>query len=586
MKSESFIPLQRLLLRKTLLLVLLSVLLVGVTIGYIAWRTQIDTISSGLINIGEQASNSIEAYLNQTLDILRTVSEYTRSKQVPPDQIDYYLETLVRNNPKQFEEITLIGNDGMEIASSRPDSKILDRSEEIRAFLLAGSAEIISAVSVEEGRQIPVMKIILPIDQHGEWNAILFAKVSLRGFWHLFDPFMPGGISFGKTGHGVLIDQQRTIIGHANLKKVFNRETLPVDWSSDHPRDYRFTQIGPSFASASYIETTRWWLVVMMEKREAYTGATKSLIMSLGITILLAFLLWYSSKPISARISTPIKDLSQGTRRIADGDFSVRLERNSNIREVTDLTDHFNKMAGQLQDTLDKLRRADRLAALGAMASVVAHEIRNPLTSIVALSNHLKKQITQGNLEFLDEFDDVVPNELKRLNGILEDFLDFARPRPPELDWRNLNDVITDTVNFFKAGIPAEDVHVVMDLQPHIPSLQLDSQKMRQVFLNLGKNALEALPEKKGNIIFSSELETSCSPPCVNVRICDTGSGIPEKVADRLFEPFATTKSRGSGLGLAICRRIVEEHGATIVVESSRETGTVFKISFPVQATV
>ncbi len=576
------IPLQKLLLRKTLWLVLLSVFLVGTTVGYIAWRSQINTIASGLKNIAQQASNSIEAYLNQTLDILQTAIEYTGSRQVPQDQMDYYFETLVRNNPNHFEEITLLQTDGMEIASSRPDRKILDRSDELASVEFSGQKEIISDVYLETGKQIPIVKILVPVYRHGKMTGILLSKVSLRGFWHLFDPTMPGGISFGNTGRGVLVDQSFVIIGHADLQKVFEQETLPVDWSPQQPEEYTFTDIGTTFASASYIDTARWWLIVMMDKREAYAGATKSLIYSLLITIVLALILWYSTKPVSAKISAPIKELSQGTRKVAHGDFSVQLDLNSNIQEVTDLTSHFNQMASELQVTLDKLRRADRLAALGTMASVVAHEIRNPLSSIVSLSLPLKKQVDRGNLDFLHEFDEVVPNELRRLNGILDEFLDFARPRPPELDWKDINELLSDTVYFFEAGITEKNVKVRFNPAPDIPLLKMDEKKIRQVILNLVKNAYEALSEEGGEITCSIQFDDSQRTPCVHVRIQDNGSGIPDEIKNQLFEPFATTKRRGSGLGLAICHRIIEEHNATIEVESTNEYGTTFKITFPI----
>jgi two-component system sensor histidine kinase HydH len=228
-------------------------------------------------------------------------------------------------------------------------------------------------------------------------------------------------------------------------------------------------------------------------------------------------------------------------------------------------------------------RRLDRLAALGEMAAVVAHEIRNPVAGIAAGVDYLTRHAPQGSVEY--EGATMIQGEIRRVSRILEDILFVARPMQLNREAENLADIIDAVVQRCQPQITERQVTVQCQHAAELPPLQLDSQRLEQVFTNLILNATQA--SRPGDqITLASRLGPATNHnggQRVTVTISDTGAGIPADIRQRIFEPFFTTKSRGTGLGLSVARRIVEEHGGTIEVESEPGKGTCFIIKLPVE---
>jgi len=223
----------------------------------------------------------------------------------------------------------------------------------------------------------------------------------------------------------------------------------------------------------------------------------------------------------------------------------------------------------------DKLHEAERLASLGKMVAAVSHEIKNPLGIVRSTAEILGKRIRKvapGN-EHLAE---IIVEETTRLDRIVREFLDFARPRDPETAPWSLNAVVERVVRFMAAELEAKHIVLVQELDPELPEVELDSEQMHQVLLNMVINAVQAMPEG-GTLTVSTGMDESRSS--VWLRLEDTGQGIAADTLDKIFTPFFTNKHRGSGLGLAIARNIVEKHGGTITVESEEGRGSVFTIT-------
>ncbi len=226
-------------------------------------------------------------------------------------------------------------------------------------------------------------------------------------------------------------------------------------------------------------------------------------------------------------------------------------------------------------------RRLDRLAALGEMAAVVAHEIRNPVAGIAAGVEYLTRNAPEGSPEH--EGGLMIQSEVERVNRILEDILFMARPLQLNLAYQALPDIIESVVQRCQPQIEASQVVIFSEHEEDLPLLNLDRQRLEQVITNLILNATQAMPEG-GQLSFQSNFEPNSEgkePPKVAVLITDTGSGIPADAQQRIFEPFFTTKARGTGLGLSVARRIIEEHGGTIAVKSEERQGTQFVIKLP-----
>jgi two-component system sensor histidine kinase PilS (NtrC family) len=238
----------------------------------------------------------------------------------------------------------------------------------------------------------------------------------------------------------------------------------------------------------------------------------------------------------------------------------------------------------RLMEMEEKVRRQERLATVGSLAAGIAHEIRNPLAS---LSGSI--QLLQSELDLKGDdkrLMDIVLRETDRLNSIIGDFLDYARPKTPHKEPVSLASVVEETVLLLRNSPDCrEGVAIVQDV---VPSLRLiaDPQHLRQVLWNLALNACQSM-RGGGTLTISANKAAppSGDPDWCEITVADTGQGIPREFLNKLFDPFFTTKADGTGLGLAIVYRIIEDHGGAIDVESEPGKGSLFRIRLPLEET-
>ncbi len=266
--------------------------------------------------------------------------------------------------------------------------------------------------------------------------------------------------------------------------------------------------------------------------------------------------------------------------------------KDERLREAyaTDEIDLFRSLAAQLGITLqnskmyERMKERDRLAALGEMAAGLAHEIRNPLGSIKGAAQLLSPAPAQAELPAeTREFLSIIVEEVNRLNKVVSQFLDYARPYRGEMDLLDINEVIRKTATLLGTD---SKVELQLTLDESLPRVRADAEQLRQVFLNLAINAIQAMPDG-GKLTITSALRkprraTRAPAQQVEVRFRDTGPGIPPGEMKNLFIPFFTTKEKGTGLGLPISQRIVENHGGSIEVRSRQGVGSTFTVVLPV----
>jgi signal transduction histidine kinase len=244
----------------------------------------------------------------------------------------------------------------------------------------------------------------------------------------------------------------------------------------------------------------------------------------------------------------------------------------------------------QNSQVYERMKERDRLAALGQMAAGLAHEIRNPLGAIKGAAQFLQPTAAgQGGVDAAGtkEFLNIIVEEVNRLNNIVSQFLDYARPYRGEQEPLEVNDVVRKTLQLLGKESEGKGIEVVPSLVDGLPPVRADAEQLVQVFLNLSLNALQAMPEG-GRLFVSTAIRRAtrrgAAAAFLEVRFRDTGVGIPPGDLRNLFIPFFTTKDKGTGLGLPISQRIIENHGGTIEVRSQAGTGATFTVLLPVES--
>jgi PAS domain S-box-containing protein len=235
-----------------------------------------------------------------------------------------------------------------------------------------------------------------------------------------------------------------------------------------------------------------------------------------------------------------------------------------------------------LEATRAEMVKRERLAALGELSAIVAHEVRNPLGVIFNAVSSLRRLVPQqGDPELLL---DIVAEESDRLNRIVSDLLDFARPRALSLQLEDLDRLLRESLDAALAD-PALSGRVQIDAQlpSSLPPLPMDRHLLRQALVNVLVNAMQAMPQG-GTVRLRVHAERDTQPAFVRIEVADEGSGIPPELLPRVFEPFFTTKARGTGLGLAVVKRIVEDHQGEVRVRSEPGGGTTFTFRLPLVA--
>jgi len=232
----------------------------------------------------------------------------------------------------------------------------------------------------------------------------------------------------------------------------------------------------------------------------------------------------------------------------------------------------------------EDLRRSDRLATLGTLAAGLAHEIKNPLGGIKGAAQLLKREA--GVASPIREYTDIIVREVDRVDHLIEQLLDLSRPVKFHLAPLNIHELLDEVLLLERYSVEAGRVLVRKQFDPSLPLIQGDRAQLTQVFLNVVKNALQAIGGD-GCLTMTTRMETDFHireegkgrGKFIRVEVQDDGPGISEENLPYIFSPFFTTKEKGAGLGLAICHRIITEHGGLIRVESREGEGAIFKVS-------
>jgi signal transduction histidine kinase len=330
----------------------------------------------------------------------------------------------------------------------------------------------------------------------------------------------------------------------------------------------------------------RWYVIVVLSsantltnilERQALRSALYTLMLLLATTLVTGLFVW--------RFTRPIKDLSVAARRVATGDFDIRVPADRND-EMGTLAAAFNEMTarlGRMRELESQLHQVEKAAVVGRLAAAIAHEIRNPLNYINLTLDHLRSSFAPQDQTKRDTFErlaDQLKSEVARINRHITDFLKYSRPTALELQPVDLRLQAEDALRVISGQ--ASESGIIINLKQHgeVPTVFADKDSLRSVFTNLLINGLEAIDGGGGTVEINLFAEAANR---ARVEISDTGRGIAAEDIAKIFEPYYSTKETGTGLGLAIVKKAIDDHDGSISVSSKEGSGTTFTIILPTE---
>lgn len=259
---------------------------------------------------------------------------------------------------------------------------------------------------------------------------------------------------------------------------------------------------------------------------------------------------------------------------VLTGVFSDRDRRHR--KELEKTTSRLTEVYRELQQNFEQMKRAERLFAVGQMAAGLAHELRNPLASVAGAAGILLRnaRLEPKHQECLE----IINKESHRLNRLLTEFLDFARPRAPKYQMVEVDSLINSVIQLATHGVGRDIITLRTAVDQDLPPVEGDPELLKQMLLNLIINAIQAMPDG-GEVLVSASLQDAK----LLIQVQDQGCGISPESRDKIFDPFFTTKDGGTGLGLPVTHQIVQQHGGILTAKANADSGMTFSALIPLQ---
>ena len=339
-------------------------------------------------------------------------------------------------------------------------------------------------------------------------------------------------------------------------------------------------------------EKSNWGSAWTIERLQGMPGANRLraylITVALGVAALICVIL---TLLVVGNLQSGVRKIERSLQDL-ETDLTLQIPTGSDPEEIERIAHAINRLGTSLRENIDRekqiedrLRHSERLAALGRLVAGVAHEVRNPLTTI-----RLRVQMVQreGRGGRVDESCAIAIEEIERLNGMINRLLNFARPVRFQPEPTNLKQLAEQRLSRFAENAHEKGIQFKTDFPEDGALLPIDQGKMSQVFDNVIQNAIEAMTESGGTLWVSvtSMTKSVSGTDKVRVEFRDTGNGISSSMISRIFDPFFTTKPSGTGLGLSICHEFVRAHGGEIQVESAEGNGTSVRIILPLRGDV
>jgi signal transduction histidine kinase len=349
---------------------------------------------------------------------------------------------------------------------------------------------------------------------------------------------------------------------------------------------YRSGSGQPVLGTIVALPEYEWRLIAEVQADEAFGALQRLGSLSLLLELLLVAVLIGTAVVVSRSVVAPLSRLVHASRRVAQGDLSVRVKDDAGD-EIGELGHAFNEMTTALAETTNDVRelhqreieRASQLATVGELASGIAHEIKNPVVGVTNGLDIVRRRA--GTDATLLPIIDEMERQMRRVQGAIQELLTFARPATPALASVSANDLAERAIRLVQPTADKGGVRIEARLDPSHASVLADAEMIHQALINLLMNAIEATPHG-GRV----DVYTRTSGDRIEIAISDTGRGIAPEHLESVFKPFFTTRHTGTGLGLSITREIIQRHGGTVALRSKLGEGTTMTIRLPAFANV
>ncbi|MBI5041572.1 MAG: two-component sensor histidine kinase [Gammaproteobacteria bacterium] len=577
------------LLRAFLGLVLGSTLLMA-ALSFYEFRRSLQQEIAGNLQFGASTVlQRIDTFLFSQLENLRLWSRLEIMQDIRVGDVDkrlaHFLADLRAGQGTVFQTLLCTDLNGRVIASSDPQSTAMSAPGGDAWFKVPGNglADVYMQAGHTRGGDTVALRTTIP-DVFGQGDlGYFYALLNWREVLDLLDDAVAR-----QTRSAVLLDATGQAIGaSADLRSRLDTSALELhDWQAPQTgaisfiRDgralgYATTLVGAAASSGyQHFPGLGWHLFMVEPTQQAFQPIWRLLWIMLALLLLTLSVAAWISWRLARRISQPLMGLTEFTRGFRKDEGARPITTATAISEVDELDQAFVEMLETLEQSRAQIVRAGKLAVVGEMAAIMAHEVRTPLGILKSSAQLLERQPNLGNKE--RELIGFITSETDRLNRLVTLLLECARPRPPEFKARDVHEIVTTVVNLLASKAEKKHVRLLTDLQAENSLLLCDGEQLTQVFLNLVINALDFVPEG-GHI----DIHTRDSGTDLVVSVLDDGPGIAAELRARIFDPFFSRREGGIGLGLTIVQQIVQAHHAHIQITDSPWGGARFDIRFP-----
>ncbi|HBB68032.1 MAG: hypothetical protein A2X39_06720 [Elusimicrobia bacterium GWC2_56_31] len=594
---------------------------------YFNFQAQRHIVSARQELIARNAGDAVKRFVQKRLNTLKTASRFSgRSGDPARQDRKLFLENL-RNSDPAFRQVTMVNARELESHTSfRPAGgppDLLGRQkgpDKREMFSQTGRGQnYIGPLYIDAATHEPLVLMAVPImDAMENLKGILLAEVNLKLMQD-----MVGTLKVGDSGRSYVVDRRGNLLAFGDISRVLKQENL----IRLHEVSRFVTGGGPGagpVASKGIMDTyvvtghapldnPDWAVITELPAMEAYQPLIQMYKLS-ALSILLGLILAImTGLYLSKKITRPLIDLRNAAVKIGRGELNTQITVAAG-NEIGDLAHAFNQMARNLRETTtsiealnkeiterkkaegkikaayaelktaqDRLGQSEKMAAVGQLAAGVAHEMNNPLGIILGFAQSLVKRLKEGEPLALPL--KTIEREAVRCKNLVQNLLTFSRTQKNEQqELLDLNSQVESALALVEAQTKTRGVELIREPGAGLPMIKAGKIRIQQIIINLANNAVDAMP--KGGTLTVGTMLSDRRPGYVEIKVGDTGMGIPKELQKKIFEPFFTTKEvgKGTGLGLSLVYEIARAYGGDIELESEEGKGAKFTVFLPVRA--